>query len=323
MATAPTIVKAAPKKATTTTWTTDSWTTLLLDVLNQTLKAQGKKLIPISTNNIDNIERMMATEVAGQQGGFLRDNNPLNTGTYPGTPGLYGGHVVMKFGTTINQFSTPLAGAQGTAIYLQKYGTNLIAALQQDAPTALFAGASPWWKVGSTPLKETTTGPVGPVGPVSQPPAGVANQHVVNQILAQAATAKPWSAALRAEYLSLSAADRAATTKAVYAVLAKERNLSSMAQIAAFIASLPGAAKRVATDTSAPLNSIASDFSGLGTILSDLGSATWWKRVGIFVGGLALLGGGAVVFLSTTKPGQAMGVLGGTGNLAKVTDAVA
>lgn len=42
----------------------------------------------------------------------------------------------------------------------------------------------------------------------------------------------------------------------------------------------------------------------LGTLLGDLTSANWWKRVGVFVGGLTLVAAGIVIFISTTKTGQ-------------------
>ena len=52
------------------------------------------------------------------------------------------------------------------------------------------------------------------------------------------------------------------------------------------------------------VGTLANDFTGLSKLLGNLGSATWWKRVGIFAGGAALLVGGVAVFLSTTKPVQ-------------------
>lgn len=44
--------------------------------------------------------------------------------------------------------------------------------------------------------------------------------------------------------------------------------------------------------------------SALGTLLSDLISANWWKRVGVFSLGGVLVIGGIVLFVSTTKTGQ-------------------
>jgi hypothetical protein len=42
----------------------------------------------------------------------------------------------------------------------------------------------------------------------------------------------------------------------------------------------------------------------LEKLLSDLTSASWWKRVGLFSGGLGLIIGGIVLFISTTKTGE-------------------
>lgn len=42
----------------------------------------------------------------------------------------------------------------------------------------------------------------------------------------------------------------------------------------------------------------------LGKLLGDLTSAAWWKRVGVFALGVALIGGGLILFVSTTKTGK-------------------
>lgn len=42
----------------------------------------------------------------------------------------------------------------------------------------------------------------------------------------------------------------------------------------------------------------------LGHILNDLLSADWWTRLGIFTLGVVFIGGGIVLFVSTTKTGQ-------------------
>ena len=277
--------------------TTDTWSRLLLEVLNQRLRATGQKLIPLTQNNINNIERIMATEVAGQQGGFLRDNNPLNTGTYA-TPhsGLYGGHTVQEYGIYINKFSTPLAGAQGTARYLEQYGANMIRALQQNAPTSIFAASSPWWKVGATPLKETAQGTTTPAD-LGQFAAGLgggstltkAQQAIVSAYVKAARDGTQIPAKMAQAFSALSAATKQQVTNAIAAALASGSGVP--------------ASSPAGTVTSG-LSSLASDFSGLGSILKDLGSSTWWKRVGIFAGGAALLVGGVAVFLSTTKPVQ-------------------
>jgi hypothetical protein len=55
--------------------------------------------------------------------------------------------------------------------------------------------------------------------------------------------------------------------------------------------------------------------SELGTLLGDLTSTSWWKRVGLFSGGLVLIIGGIVLFVSTTKTGESVK---GAGELAAV-----
>lgn len=44
--------------------------------------------------------------------------------------------------------------------------------------------------------------------------------------------------------------------------------------------------------------------SGTAKLLGDITSATFWKRVGVFTGGLGLVVGGVVLFVVTSKPGQ-------------------
>lgn len=314
----------APKaKATATKWTTDLWTTALIDSLNVHLRATGQKLIPVTQNNIDNFERIMAAEVGGQSGGFLRDNNPLNVGTFCGAHGpLYGAEkTIAPYGPDprcsggavyLNVFKTPLSGAQGTARYLQQYGGQLIKVLQQDAPTSLFAAASPWGSgdLGSAPLKETAsatttfTGPsggggsTGQAGPEAPAAKGKADSSLATQILAWVSSPHKGSkfpAQIQTRFDALSAADKAATLASVKAVLAKQRNLSLLAEIEA----AGGGVK-------SGVASVTSDLSALPKLLGELGSAAFWKRIGIGAAGVVLIIGGIVVFLSSTKTAHAV-----------------
>jgi hypothetical protein len=64
-----------------------------------------------------------------------------------------------------------------------------------------------------------------------------------------------------------------------------------------------GAAAGLATGgTSVP--SAPSWTSELATLLGDLTSSAWWQRVGLFAGGVVLVIGGLVLFITTTKTGQ-------------------
>lgn len=66
-----------------------------------------------------------------------------------------------------------------------------------------------------------------------------------------------------------------------------------------------GAVAGLATGgTSVPNIPIIGWADALGTLLSDLISANWWKRVGIFSLGVVLIAGGVALFISTTKTGQ-------------------
>jgi Transglycosylase-like domain len=77
--------------------------------------------------------------------------------------------------------------------------------------------------------------------------------------------------------------------------------------VLASIASLPGEAAgaggQVASDL-AGLSGLSGLEQGVDTVLTDITSAAWWKRIGIFTGGLALIVAGIAIFISTTKTGQ-------------------
>lgn len=67
---------------------------------------------------------------------------------------------------------------------------------------------------------------------------------------------------------------------------------------------LGAAAGLVTGGTSVPNIPIVSWADALGTLLSDLISANWWKRVGLFSAGAVLVVAGVVLFVSTTKTGE-------------------
>ncbi len=53
-----------------------------------------------------------------------------------------------------------------------------------------------------------------------------------------------------------------------------------------------------------PLSGLGTVTKDLNTLVHDVTDVSWWTRVGEFLLGAALLIGGALVFLSTTKPGS-------------------
>lgn len=210
-------------------WSSALWATLALAFANL-YRAKGTKAIPITANNVTNMQRWIAAEygVAGKWGA---KNNPLNMTGYGaksgGYPNLF--YAAQVFGHFVNQSN--MSGIRNV--------------LTLNAPTKIFSAAvvkSPWatGHYGGNPLDIANTDP--------------------NTSLATGQ--------------SLPAYEKLGTGGAVPD-------------------SLPN-----------PLSDIASDFSGLGSLLGDLTSATFWKRIGIFVLGGAVFGIGLAIFISTTKPGQ-------------------
>ena len=258
---------AKTPKATSTTVTSTDWVKLLIAEINLQLIAQGsKKRVPLTANNIANLQRIIAGESAGNQAGFLRDNNPFNLGTWASPhSGVYGGTVVPEFGIYVNKFASPEAGAQGTAqaIVGQSNNAALLKALQQDAPTAIFGGAlsSSAWK-GAGYASPTGINRFSPFTGSSPATAGLPKNVSVT-------------------------VNGVHSTQDVNNVLGASVN-----------AATGGLAGNLATATG--LGGVA----GLGTLVGDLTSGTWLRRIGIGAGGIALIIGGTVLFLSQTQAGK-------------------
>jgi cell wall-associated NlpC family hydrolase len=101
---------------------------------------------PTCADNIANIQRQIGAESAGNNTplpgtlgpvGFLRDNNPWNLNTHPGTQSsMTGGHMVQAFGSNIQVFDSV---SQGYLAYITQLEANpaLLAAINSCAtPTA-------------------------------------------------------------------------------------------------------------------------------------------------------------------------------------------
>lgn len=102
------------------------------DGLLEALQAAGHTA-PITANNVANIERQIQAETAGQAGGFLRDINPWNLNTHPGSQSsLTGGHMVNEFGTRVQVFDS-LADCYAAYVAQLEVNTDLLAAIDTDA----------------------------------------------------------------------------------------------------------------------------------------------------------------------------------------------
>lgn len=149
-------ITGAPEQATTGVGTgstvkgisSATWAVGLLEAL----QAAGYKA-PVTPNNIDNVLRVVGAETNGQQGGFLRDNNPWNLNTYASPhASLPGGQIVTMPGANgetvyVQQFDSV---EQGIAAYVNQLQNNpaLLAAINTNAPASVFGGAlsSSAWK---------------------------------------------------------------------------------------------------------------------------------------------------------------------------------
>jgi hypothetical protein len=75
---------------------------------------------------------------------------------------------------------------------------------------------------------------------------------------------------------------------------------------------IPGVGGAAAAAVGGGLDAVA----GAATLFSDLTSAAFWKRIGVFTAGAALVIVGGVVFFLSTKPGQEVTEVAGTAALA-------
>ena len=135
---------AAPNPGTTTkgalgltiSVSSAQWATAFL----QALQAKGYKA-PVNDTNIANIQRLIEVESAGNQAGFLRDNNPFNLNTWTAPhQSLPGGTIVSEFGIHVQTFPTVEAGINAT---VDQFVANpaLIKVLDNSGSAALFGGA--------------------------------------------------------------------------------------------------------------------------------------------------------------------------------------
>jgi hypothetical protein len=120
---------------------TATWAAALLEKLKA----------PVTATNIANIQRWIGVESAGNQAGFLRDNNPLNLNTYTSAHGsLPNGTIVQEFGIYVQTFPSVEGGITATANQISQ-SPALLAALKNSAPATMFGGAlsQSAWKSGS------------------------------------------------------------------------------------------------------------------------------------------------------------------------------
>ena len=348
--------RAAAKPAPVKIDTPTAWAVLVLVEMNKQLRASGKAPIPITVQNVETILRPISGEgTVGQQGGFLRDNNPWNVGTYCGAHGPSYGAIktIAPYGVDqrcvaagavppyvyLNIFATPEAGAKGTAAYLLQFSN--YGAMRLNAPASnVLQGTTYTGEAGFAPAANPTQAQVTSLATrlgsasIPVPLAAPANATLT---ATQAKNARQWFQQLAPEYKaatgktlaipSLMTLEGQTTDQVVAEIQAVFRPIQagttnavpSRTLILATIGN-PGSAAGAATPESdnpvsalsAAVSALVSAFSGaaswvaeLTKLLGELTSAAFWKRVGVFALGGALVIGGIVVFLQSTKPVQA------------------
>jgi hypothetical protein len=121
--------------------TTAQWATAFL----RALQAKGYKA-PVNATNIANIQRLIEVESAGNDAGFMRDNNPFNLNTWKTAPSgvphtsLPGGTIVQEWGVDVQTFPTVDAGINATVNQFV-YNSSLVKVLDNSGSASMFGGA--------------------------------------------------------------------------------------------------------------------------------------------------------------------------------------
>ena len=253
--------------STTTGISASTWATGLLHALQQA----GFRA-PVTTNNIDNIRRVIGVESAGNKAGFLRDNNPWNLNTYTAAhSSLPGGHIVNMWGVNIQQFSSV---QQGYAAYVNQLKANpaLLSALNSNAPPPVFGAAlgQSGWKGGSYANSKVfpTLTPFQGVGAVG---AGSPNVSTGSPNKKHAGNPKGWFGQWVEPTLT---------------------------------GSIIGLKNNPLVPATNGVIGVVRTVGGLTTIESNLASGSFWKRLGVGSLGVGLVVGGVILFTVTSKTGQ-------------------
>jgi hypothetical protein len=272
-------------------WTTETWATLALKAANVETP-QGQKKIPITANNVQNMERWISAESG--HGNWWSKANPLNGTGYGQANGSYSSLTAAAeaFGKEINQSNF----------------SQIRAAMVQNAPTSLFSAAvvgSPWASghYGGNPKAIANTSPnttKGPgIGATTAKP--LAYDQVVAGIVKAANTPNgKWSLALTNAFNKLSPSERQSALKT-----ATSKVQAQYAVDTSIGADIGRGYDKTASAIASAASSVTSVFSPFTKVLGDLGSAAFWKRIGIGGLGVVLIGAGVLIFLQSTKPVQA------------------
>lgn len=232
---------------------------------------------PITQNNIDNLTSWFPWENGTSTWtGTAGANNPLNNGLGSG-----GGSGLGSYPDLVTSAYYAAKGMQGGIQNAAPIG----AALKADAPFSVFHQAtinavwsgdhyagSGWRNVTSastpTAVSAADSAKNGASGPVAT--SSAATQAIIQKELA-------------------------AEGNAAFGSGNFWQNIGN--SLNTLTGGVPG-------DVANAVSATADWASGLGKLLSDVTSASWWLRVGMGALGIALFGIGLAGFISTTKPGQ-------------------
>jgi hypothetical protein len=226
---------------------------------------------PVTQNNIDNFTTWMTAENgASTWTGTAGKNNPLNNGLGSG-----GGSGLGSYPDLATAALYAAKGIEGGISGSECGGAPkgvINSALRANAPWAVFQRAvvSSGWAGGCY----QGSGFLGLTS--ASPPPTVS----VTQAAAHKSTNGP---------------SIGSVSNAIF------NSTSALQNVGASANTLTGG---VAGAVGSALGGAAGVEAAASKILTDLGSANWWKRVGIFTLGGALMVGGIILFVSTTKTGQ-------------------
>jgi len=243
-------------KPPSTTWSTADWAALALKRAN----------LPVTQNNISNIQRWITTETGAQQGTWARDNNPLNmTGYGSVRPSQY---VFYQF---------PSLDRSATVFGLFMNQNNMApirAALAANAPLPVFSAAltNSAWNINTSSGKSYGGNP--------------------NWLLAYQPTTT------RVNVNELTPSIKVSNTPASSFKLTGSSSGSSSGSMGSGTKKPSGGGGLL---SHIPIiGGAISATEAVGSVASHLIDPNFWKRIGIGLAGIALIGTGATIFILST-----------------------
>lgn len=253
---------ATATKPPSTTWSTADWAALALKRAN----------LPVTQNNISNIQRWITTETGAQQGTWARDNNPLNmTG--------YGSVRPSKY--VFYQFPSLDRSATVFGLFMNQANmASIRAALAANAPLPVFSAAltNSSWNVNTSNNKSYGGNPNWLLP--YQPTTYSVNVNELTPTVKVSNTP--------ASSFNLTGGGSNSTKPSGGGAIGSPSASKTDKGGGGILSNIP------------IIGGAISATEAFGSVASHLIDPNFWKRIGIGAAGLALIGTGTTIFILST-----------------------